>query len=92
MANPFRKTASIDEPHATFTAHGDWEWRVLRTYKQPSSETKDPYARWFVAARSPNTFGSWELGDTYKSEVLRYGRLTSCSEDWHRAYHNVEEH
>ena len=91
MANPFRKTAHIDAPYATFKAHGDWEWRVLRTYKQPASEAKDPYARWLVAARSPNTFGSWEIGDTYKSEVLRYGRMASCTEEWNRQYHE-EDH
>ena len=87
MANPFRKTASVDAPYATFTGHGDFEWRILRTYKVPASEAKDPYARWFVAARSPATFGEWEFGDTYKQEILRYGRLASCTTEWNRAYH-----
>jgi hypothetical protein len=86
MANPFRKTATIDEPHAIFVNSQGWEWRILRTYKQPSSEAKDPYARWFVAARSPLTYGDWEYGDTYKNEVTRYGRLHSATPEWKEAY------
>jgi hypothetical protein len=87
MPNPFSKSTSIDKPYATFKGYGDFEWRILKTYKVPTSEAKDPYARWFVAARSPATFGEWELGDTYKAEVLKYGRLESCTEEWNRAYH-----
>lgn len=87
MSNPFRKTAHIDKPYATFKGYGDFEWRILRTYKVPASEAKDPYARWFVAARSPATFGEWEFGDTYKAEIIKYGRLASCTEEWNRAYH-----
>lgn len=86
MANPFRKTAPIDAPYATFVNSQGWEWRILRTYKQPSSEAKDPYARWFVAARSPLTYGDWEYGDTYKTEVLHYGRLLTSTPEWKEAY------
>lgn len=86
MANPFRKAADIDSPYAVFTGYGGWEWRILRTYKQPSSEAKDPYARWFVAAKSPLTYGSWELGDTYKSEVMRHGRLSEATPEFYEAY------
>jgi len=86
MANPFRKTAPLDEPHAIFVNSQGWEWRILRTYKQPTSEAKDPYARWFVAARSPLTGGDWEYGDTYKNEVTRYGRLATATAEWKEAY------
>jgi len=86
MPNPFRKSTDVDNPYATYTNPQGWEWRILKTYKQPSSEAKDPYARWFVAARSPMTDGRWEMGDTYKQEVTRYGRLVSATTEWKDAY------
>ena len=85
MANPFRKAAPLDAPYAIYRA-GDFEWRVLRTYKQPSSEAKDQYARWFVAAKSDATYGSFEYGDTYKREVVSYGRLVAATPAWQEAY------
>jgi hypothetical protein len=86
MPNPFRKTAPLDQPYATYVNSQGWEWRILKTYKQPASEAKDPYARWFVAARSPLTYGDWEYGDTYKAEVTRYGRLLSSTPEWKEVY------
>jgi hypothetical protein len=85
MSNPFRKAAPLDAPHAIYRS-GNFEWRVLRTYKQPSSEAKDPYARWFVAAKSDATYGSFEYGDTYKREVVNYGRLVAATPAWQEAY------
>lgn len=85
MSNPFRKAAPLDAPYAIYRA-GTFEWRVLRTYKQPSSEAKDPYARWFVAAKSDATYGSFEYGDTYKNEVTSYGRLVAATPEWIEAY------
>ena len=85
MSNPFRKAAPLDAPHAIYRS-GNFEWRVLRTYKQPSSEAKDQYARWFVAAKSDATYGSFEYGDTYKNEVLSYGRLVAATPEWQESY------
>jgi hypothetical protein len=34
-----------------------------------NKEAANPYARWFVAVKSPDTYGSWEYGDTYVSEI-----------------------
>lgn len=90
MPNPFGKTRKTENPHAIFRA-GDMTWHVLKTYKQPASEAKDPYARWFVAAKSDATFGSFELGDTYAREVLRYGRLVAADPAWIEAYGVVRE-
>ena len=65
MANQFGKSRPQDRPYAIYRNHQGWEWRVLKTYKQPSSELKDPYARWFVAATSPHMFdGEYEMGGT----------------------------
>lgn len=82
MANPFSKSRKSDAPYAIYQGPGGWEWRVLKTYKQPGNEVKDQYARWFVAAKSPHTYGEFELGDTYAVEVLRYGRLTAATPEW----------
>ena len=48
---------------------GAWEWRVLKKYKAPESEARDPYARWHCAVSSPYTFGAHELGDVYVREI-----------------------
>jgi len=85
MANPFAKTRKTEQPYAIFRA-GDITWHVLKTYKKPSSESKDPYARWFVAAKSAATYGSFDMGDTYKSEVASYGRLVAAEPEWLKAY------
>ena len=69
MRNPFAKTRKITKPYATFK-RAAWEWRVLKTYQLPQNENKNRYARWLVAAKSPHTFGSWEMGDTYIREML----------------------
>ena len=86
MPNPFAKTRQIDNPHAIYTA-GDIEWRILKTYKMPKSEAKDPYARWFVAATSPLMHdGQFEYGDTYKTEITRNAALISGDPEWLEEY------
>ena len=50
MPNPFAKTRPTNSPYAIYRA-GDMVWHVIKTYKQPSSEAKDPYARWMVSAK-----------------------------------------
>jgi hypothetical protein len=72
--NPFGKSRPATQPYAIYRA-GDLVWHVCKTYKQPKSETGDLYARWFVWAKSPMTYGDFEGGDTYASEVRNYGRL-----------------
>ena len=48
---------------------GGWEWRILKRYQSPDAGRANPYARWFVAVKSPLTYGSWEYGDTYIREI-----------------------
>lgn len=87
MANLFGKTRNIDEPYAVYKDGTGWEWRVLKTYKQPKSEAKDPYARWFVAATSPHMHeGQFEYGDTYAAEIKQYGRVAMAETEWVDAY------
>jgi hypothetical protein len=68
--NPYGVTRDLEAPYMVFkSADGQWEVRVLKTYKLPASELKDPYARWFCATKSPYTFGGWEWGDAYRNEI-----------------------
>lgn len=82
----FGKTVKVEQPYATFTNAQGWEWRVLKTYQSAKKEKDNPYARWFVAAKSPLTYGSWEYGDTYAQEIEQYGNLTTATEEWIEEY------
>ena len=82
---PFGKTREVEKPYAIYH-HGDWEWRVLKTYQHPDKEKTNQYARWFVAAKSPMTYGSWEYGDTYASEIKQYGHLSLADDGWLEHY------
>jgi len=70
MPNPFGKSRPIESPYAIYKA-GDFTWHVIKTYKMPKSELKDPFARWMVAA---------------KSDVTSYGRLVAAEPAWLEAY------
>lgn len=83
MPNSFGKSRPIDKPYAIYRA-GDMVWHVLKTYKQVKNE--DTYARWFVAAKSDATWGSFEMGDTYAIEVKRYGTLVAATPEWQAEY------
>jgi hypothetical protein len=90
MPNPFAKTRQLHEPYAIFINNQGWQWRVLKTYKQPSSEAKDKFARWYVAAISPMTDMRWEYGDTYATEIKNFGQLVSADSEWLKAYSMTE--
>jgi hypothetical protein len=82
----FGKTVDVEKPYATFKNAQGWEWRILKTYQSVEKERDNPYARWFVAAKSPLTYDSWEFGDTYAKEVEQYGQLTSATNTWLEEY------
>lgn len=81
--NPLGKSRTADKPYAIFRGDGI-EWRVLKTYKLAKNE--DGYSRWFVHATSPFTGERGELGDTYRADVVRHGRLTYASPEFLEAY------
>ncbi len=85
--NPLGKSRDIENPYATFMA-GDFEIRVLKTYKLAKNEKEDQYARWYTVAKSPMTYGSWEYGDTYRQEVTDNFQLTYASPEFIAAYRN----
>ena len=74
MKNECGKTRDVDDPYEIWeNACAGWTWHVLKKYQHPDKEADNPYARWFVAAKSPYTYGSWEMGDTYVSEIKENG-------------------
>lgn len=73
--NECAKTRKVERPYEIWTdARGEWEWRVLKKWQGPEAEAKNQYARWFCAVKSPFTYGSWEYGDTYVTDVKKYAR------------------
>jgi len=87
MSNPFRKTRKENEPYAIYSNSQGWVWKVLKTYKKPENEKKDPYARWFVAATSPlMQSNNFEYGDTYAKDILAYGSLVEATDNWKKEY------
>ena len=85
MPNPFGKTRDQEKPYAIYK-QGPFEYRVLKTYKQPSTESKDVYARWYLATKSPHTYGSFELGDGYAKDIRDKSELILADTDWLEHY------
>ena len=72
--NECGKTRDVDDPYEVWeNAQAGFTRHILKKYQRPDKEAENPYARWFVAAKSPHTYGSWEMGDTYVSEIKQYG-------------------
>jgi hypothetical protein len=88
MANKLSKTRPVDKPYAIYEANGI-KWHILKTYKQASSEAKDPYARWFTVGYSDATGPRGDMGDMYIKEIKHYGRLTWASEAWIEQYNTL---
>lgn len=66
--NECAKTRPLDNPYEIYRM-GDWEWKVLKKYQSPSKEAANPYARWFCGVKSPFTYGEYELGDCYCTDI-----------------------
>lgn len=89
--NPFGKSRPQTAPYAIYRA-GNMFWHVCKTYKAPENEAKDTYARWFVWAKSPMTYGNFEGGDTYAREVVFNGTLVAAEPEWIAAYGIRKDH
>jgi len=63
------KMRTIDDPYQTYRSKDGWEWRVLKKYQSPSNESGNKFARWYCGVKSPFTFGSWEYGDVYITDI-----------------------
>lgn len=53
-------------------AGGDWEWHVLKKWQIKDDK---PYARWFCLVKSPYVYPSFDMGDTYVSEIKTHAEL-----------------
>lgn len=71
LKNSWGKTRPIDNPYLTIIA-GEWEFRILKAYQTYANEHDNEHARWFCAVKSPYTYGTFEMGDTYVHDVARY--------------------
>lgn len=60
-----KKTRPVDNPYE-IRRQGDWEWKILKSYH---NDTSTPYARAFCAVSSPYTFGGYDMGDVYWSDI-----------------------
>jgi hypothetical protein len=70
MANPCAKTRPYDRPYEIWaTPIGNIH--VLKKYKSPEGEAKDPYARWLTFVDNEYQ----ESGDQYAADIKRYGVL-----------------
>ena len=86
--NLYGKTRKVTEPYAIYV-EGDYEIRVLRTYKTPENERKkgkSQFISWFTAAKSPATHGGFDMGDMYKDVVLDGTRLVYADVEWIEDY------
>jgi len=73
--NACGKQRDVENPYHIYRALylPNWEWRVLKKYQSPKGEATNSYARWFCAVKSPCTYGDWEYGDTYISDIKEAG-------------------
>ena len=71
--NECGKTRKTDDPYEVYQGMNGFEWRVLKKYQNTENEAKNPYARWFCAVKSNYTYGEFELGDVYVSEIKMNG-------------------
>lgn len=70
MKNIRSKTRDVNQPYMVYrNENAKWEWRILKCWQAPDKDN-GPYARWFCAVKSPMTFGSYDMGDVYVSEIL----------------------
>lgn len=65
MANPMGKARKPADPYLIIV-EGTWETRVLKAY---SNDPDAKFARWFTAVKTPYTFGSADMGDTYIADI-----------------------
>ena len=86
--NMYGKTRDVTKPYAIYV-QGDYEIRVLKTYRNPENERKrenSEFIRWFTAAKSPATHGSFDMGDMPKDAVLEGTRLVYAELEWVEDY------
>ena len=82
IKNECAKTRKLEDPYEIWKCRMDMgfgdvidiEYRILKKYQTPKKEAENPLARWYTAAKSEATFGSWEYGDMYARDIKASGR------------------
>jgi hypothetical protein len=69
MKNPCLKTRPKSDPYESWMVPGVGIYHVLKKYKSPESEAKDPYALWFVWCENEYN----DMGDMYAHEIMKAG-------------------
>lgn len=64
-AIPMGRTRPVTNPWLTII-DGGWTWKVLQAHV---ANPDQKYASWFCAVSSPATFGGYDMGDTYISDI-----------------------
>ena len=71
-----KKAVDVDSPYAEFTGTlfgGDATFKVLKKYKNDDAAQ---YSAYLIAAETPATYGSYDMGDTYVADVVLHLSLT----------------
>lgn len=68
------KIRPADKPYEVWES-GGWQWHVLKKYKSPEAEAKDPYARWFCLVKS-SIMPEGEMGDCYVKDIVSVAHKT----------------
>ena len=92
--NLMGKSHTKDNPYAIYKGmgpFGETEMLLLKTYQVPANENKNPYARWFVAVKTPMTYGSYDMGDSYIQEAIMGLNLTYASDEYKQQYELLDE-
>lgn len=87
--NLLGKSRTKENPYAVFKGNGPFgetEMRLLKTYQVPANEAKNQYARWFVAVKTPMTYGSHDMGDSYIREATMGLTLSWASDEYLEQY------
>tara|TARA_R110002167_G_scaffold281166_1_gene486598 strand:+ start:336 stop:611 length:276 start_codon:yes stop_codon:yes gene_type:complete len=87
--NLLGKSRKQDNPYAVFKGEGPFgetEMLLLKTYQIPTKERENVYARWFVAVKTPMTYGSYDMGDSYIKEATMGLTLTYASPEYKEQY------
>jgi hypothetical protein len=81
--NPCAKSRKVNDPYETWVNDYGWEFRVLKKYQNPEREASNQYARWLCAVKSPDTYNSYDVGDTYVRDVKKNAELVpNTGEAW----------
>jgi hypothetical protein len=78
MSNPMSRKRDVSKPYQVWRNGSGWEWRVLKSYH---SDLDKEEARAFCAVSSPYTYGDYDLGDVYWSDIFNNAYLVSADLD-----------